>query len=133
MLLLHYCVSTANLTKNIFAHQSQRILANFMHILGLRRTRCMYDVSATYLWHLHEECAAYSNDQNKTASNRIRSATWIRKVRHRYAVSTLYTTNVRRIWNYKERHGNATASKAYVHVAVALHDRLVRLERHDNA
>ena len=55
MLRLNYCVSMAKLTKNIFAYQLQRILANFMQILGLRRTctRCMCDVSVTYLWRLH--------------------------------------------------------------------------------
>ena len=68
----------------------------------------------------------YANDQNNTAFNQ-----WIRKVRHRYALTTFYSPNVRRSWNYKERHGNATASKAYV--AVTLYDRLVRLERHGNA
>ena len=45
-------------------------------------------------------------------------------------VTTLYTPNVRRIWNYKERDGNATASEAYI--AVTLHNRLVRLKRHGN-
>ena len=74
MLLLNYCVSTADLSKNIFAYQSQRIMANFMEIVGLRRTRCMCDISVTYLWRLHDECAAYCNDQNKMAFNRIRSA-----------------------------------------------------------
>ena len=53
------------------------------------------------------------------------------KVRHRYAVTKLYTPNVRRILNYKECHGNATASNAYV--AVTLHHRLALLERHGNA
>ena len=45
-----------------------------MQNLGLRRTRCMCDVSATYLWCLHDECAAHCNDQNNTTFNRIRSA-----------------------------------------------------------
>ena len=51
------------------------------------------------------------------------------KVRHRYAVTTLYTPNVRRNHLELQRiHGNTTASNA--HVAVTLHDRLVLLERH---
>ena len=59
MLLFHFCEPIANLTKNIFAYQSQSILAIFMQILGLRRTRCMCDVSVTYLWRLHDERVAY--------------------------------------------------------------------------
>ena len=31
-------------------------------------------ISATYLWRLHDECAAYCNEQNKMAFKRIRSA-----------------------------------------------------------
>ena len=65
--------------------------------------------------------------QLSITSNPIR----IRKVRHRYAVTTLYTPKLWRIWNYKERHGNATASKGYV--AVTLYNRLVCLEGHTNA
>ena len=59
MLFLYKCVSTSNLAKNAFAYQSQKIVANFMKILGLRRTRCMCDVFCMYLWRLHDECAAY--------------------------------------------------------------------------
>ena len=54
------------------------------------------------------------------------------KVRYRYAVTTLYTPNVRRNHLELQRiHGNTTVSNA--HVAVTLHDRLVLLERHGNA
>ena len=42
--------------------------------IGLRRKMCMRDVSASNLMCLHEECAAYCNDQNNTAFNHIRSA-----------------------------------------------------------
>ena len=62
MLLLHKCVSTANLAKKIIAYESQRILAKFMQILGQRRNRCtcMCGVSATYLRRLHGECFAHT-------------------------------------------------------------------------
>ena len=49
-LLLYYCEPLVNLTKNKFTNQSQRIMANFIHFLGLRRTRCMCAVSVMYLW-----------------------------------------------------------------------------------
>ena len=64
----------------------------------------------------------YASDQNNTAFNRIRSAMDKRSTPFmcRYAVTTVYTPKVRRIWNYKGRHGNATASKTCV-VATLFH------------
>ena len=70
MLLLHYYESTTNLTKSLFAFESPRDLAKFMQILGLGRTRRMYDVSVTYLYsvsvsnefilrRLYDECVAF--------------------------------------------------------------------------
>ena len=45
--------------RNIFVYQSQRILANFMRSLGLRRTRCTFEVSVTFLWRLYDECGVF--------------------------------------------------------------------------
>ena len=67
-------VSTGYITKNIFVYQSQTIMKCLVQILGLLHTRCICDVSATYQRRLHDECAAYCNDQNNTAFNRILSA-----------------------------------------------------------
>ena len=81
MLLLHYWVSMANLAKNRFAYQSQRILAKFMHILSLQRMSFMRDVSTMYLWRLHDECARYCyTPRIKIIQHSITSdPLWIRK------------------------------------------------------
>ena len=77
-------------------------------------------------------CTEYDTPIIKTIQHSMESCLlWIRRVRHRYAMPTFYTTNVCHIWNYKGHHGNATALKAYV--AVTLHNCLVCLERTDNA
>ena len=60
-LFLHYCVSMGMSPKiYLCINQSQGILENIMHISGLRCTRCMFDVSVTYLCRLHGECVAYN-------------------------------------------------------------------------
>ena len=89
LLLLHNCVSTANLAKNRFVYQSQRILANFMQTLSLGRRRCMCDISAMYLWYMRDDCAAYC-----------------------YMPKIKIIQHLGHIWNYKERHCNATATIA---------------------
>ena len=81
----------------------------------------------TFLQRMYGVCMT---NVQRTAMTKIIQLS-ITKVRHRYAVTTLYTPNLWRIWNYKERHGNATASKGYE--AVALYNRLVCLEGHSKA
>ena len=99
--------------------------------MHMRRTRCMCDVYATYLWRLHDDCAAYCYTPIiKLIRHSIESdSLWIRKERHtcRCALTTLYTPNGRCICNYKARHSIET----YVAVTCTLHDRLVRLDHHE--
>ena len=63
--LSYFYATLTHLRINAKSHQKYiRVSINknprdFYAILRLRRTRCMCDVSITYVWRLPDECAAY--------------------------------------------------------------------------